>query len=377
MAKYSNEFKEKIVSRYCKGESVEILAKETGIGKTTIYEWINSSKNVPVTELQRKIKEQANKISRLETMITIIQNCDFFINVTLEEKLELIDKLHSVYGVNITCDALGVAHGTFHNHQKRGKGYGKQWLHEKRKRELLDEIIQIDNDYNHIYGADKIVAELKRRGYNTCKKTVLKIMKEEGITSVRNYAGDYKKSNIKNRKENKVDKQFNPKNPNEIWVSDVTYLRIDDKNKNTFYLCVIMDLFSRRVIAYTMGLSNSKQLVNATLRKAVASRNVGKNTILHSDRGSNYVSTSFSNNLKKYGIEQSFSKAGNPYDNSPMESFFQLLKKECFYRHIFTSKPMLTRIIDDYIDFYNNKRSHRYLNYVSPVEFENKYYQNH
>lgn len=377
MVKYSNEFKEKIVSRYCKGESVEILAKETGIGKTTIYEWINSSKNVSVTEFQRKIKEQANKISRLETMITIIQNCDFFINVTLEEKLELIDKLHSVYGVNITCDALGVAHGTFHNHQKRGKGYGKQWLHEKRKRELLDEIIQIDNDYNHIYGADKIVAELKRRGYNTCKKTVLKIMKEEGITSVRNYAGDYKKSNIKNRKENKIDKQFNPKNPNEIWVSDVTYLRIDDKNKNTFYLCVIMDLFSRRVIAYTMGLSNSKQLVNATLRKAVASRNVGKNTILHSDRGSNYVSTSFSNNLKKYGIEQSFSKAGNPYDNSPMESFFQLLKKECFYRYIFTSKPMLTRIIDDYIDFYNNKRSHRYLNYVSPVEFENKYYQNH
>ena len=159
MVKHPYEFKEKIVSRYYKGESVEILAKETGIGKTTIYEWINSSKNIPATELQRKIKEQANKISRLETMIKIIHNCDFFINVTLEEKLALIDKLHSAYGINVTCDALGVAHGTFHNHQKRGKGYGKQWLHEKRKRELLDEIIQIDNDYNHIYGADKIVAE--------------------------------------------------------------------------------------------------------------------------------------------------------------------------------------------------------------------------
>ncbi len=195
--------------------------------------------------------------------------------------------------------------------------------------------------------------------------------------NVRNYTSDYKKSNMRSRKENKVNKQFEPKNPNEIWVSDVTYLRIDDKNKNTFYLCVIMDLFSRRVIAYTIGLSNSKQLVNATLKKAVESRNIGKSTILHSDRGSNYVSTSFSNNLKKYGIEQSFSKAGCPYDNSPMESFFQLLKKKCFYRHIFTSKPMLTKIIDEYIDFYNNKRSHRYLNYISPVEFENKYYQKH
>ncbi len=118
-------------------------------------------------------------------------------------------------------------------------------------------------------------------------------------------------------------------------------------------------------------------MVNATLKKAVEFRNGGKNTILYSDRGSNYVSTSFSNNLKKYGIEQSFSKGGNPYDNSPIESFFQLFKKECFYRYIFTSKPILTRIVDEYIDFYNNKRSHRYLNYVSPVKYENKYYQSH
>lgn len=118
-------------------------------------------------------------------------------------------------------------------------------------------------------------------------------------------------------------------------------------------------------------------MVNATLKKAVEFRNGGKNTILYSDRGSNYVSTSFSNNLKKYGIEQSFSKGGNPYDNSPIESFFQLFKKECFYCYIFTSKPILTRIVDEYIDFYNNKRSHRYLNYVSPVKYENKYYQNH
>lgn len=116
-------------------------------------------------------------------------------------------------------------------------------------------------------------------------------------------------------------------------------------------------------------------MVNATLKKAVESRNIGKSTILHSDRGSIYVSTSFSNILKKYGIEQSFTKAGCPYDNSPMESFFQLFKKERFYRHIFTSKPMLTKIIDEYIDFYIKKRSHRYLNYVSPIEFENKYYQ--
>lgn len=118
-------------------------------------------------------------------------------------------------------------------------------------------------------------------------------------------------------------------------------------------------------------------MVNATLKKAVEFRNGGKNTILYSDRGSNYVSTSFSNNLKKYGIEQSFSKGGNPYDNSPIESFFQLFKKECFYRYIFTSKPILTRIVDEYIDFYNNKCSHRYLNYVSPVKYENKYYQSH
>lgn len=377
MAKFTNEFKKNIVLRYAEGESVEKLSTEIGVGKTTIYDWINAFSNcVQLSGIQKTIKIQADRIIRLEKMIEIIQSCDFFIDVPLEKKLEIIDNLYSVYGINVTCDALGVAHGTFHNHQKRGKGYGRQWLHEKRKRELLDEIINIDNDYHHIYGADKITAELKRRGYKTCKKTVLKIMNEEGISSIRSYANDYKKSNNKSRKQNIVNRQFNPKSANKIWVSDVTYLRIDDKNRNTFYLCVIMDLFSRRIIAYNIGLSNSKQLVNATLRKAVDCRDFRDDLIFHSDRGSNYVSTSFNNNLKKHGITQSFSRPGCPYDNSPMESFFQLFKKECFYRHIFTSKSMLMRTVDEYIDFYNNERSHRYLNYLSPVEFENKHYQN-
>lgn len=371
MVRYSADFKEKVVMRYAEGESVKDLSELTGAGESSIYEWINKSKSVPISSFQKTIRDQANKIARLESMIEIIHKCDFFNSIPLETKLNAIDGLYADYGINIACDALNVAHGTFHNHQKRGKGYGKQWLHEKRKRELLPEIIKIDNEFNHIYGADKITAELNRRGYETCKKTVLKIMREEGIVSIRNYANDYRKEHQKNGKINIVNRQFNPDKPNQIWVSDVTYLRIDDKHKNTFYLCVIMDLYSRKVIAHAVGNSNSKQLVNATLKKAVDTRGVDDGLIFHSDRGSNYVSTSFSDNLKKFGIQQSFSKAGTPYDNSPMESFFQNFKKECFYRYHIKSRRALVELVDEYVAFYNEKRSHRHLGYKSPNEYEN------
>lgn len=181
---YNDKFKKDVVSRYINGDSVPTIHKDTGVSRSTIYEWINSSKECfSITTMQKTIDSQRRKIKRLEDMIEIIHKANFFQEIPLTERLSIIDEVWEEYGINISCDALGVAHGTFHNHQKRGKG--KNYLHEKRKKELLPEIKKIDQEFHHIYGANKITAELKNRGFNASKNTILKIMEEEHIRSLR------------------------------------------------------------------------------------------------------------------------------------------------------------------------------------------------
>lgn len=369
---YNDKFKKDVVSRYINGDSVPTIHKDTGVSRSTIYEWINSSKECfSITTMQKTIDSQKRKIKRLEDMIEIIHKANFCQEILLTEKLSIIDEVWEEYGINASCDALDVARGTFHNHQKRGKG--KNYLHEKRKKELLPEIQKIDQGFHHIYGANKITAELKNRGFNASKNTILKIMEEEHIRSLRmdkNYHAF-----LNSEKKNVLNRKFDMDKPNQAWVSDVTYLLIDENRPKCYFLCVIMDLYSRKIIAHSVGESNSKRLINLTLKKAVEVRGVHKDLVFHSDRGSNYTSKSFGDLINEYGFIQSFSKPGTPYDNAVIESFFQNFKIECF-NHYFNikSKKELINIVDEYVNFYNIKRSHSYLNYVSPNQYEDRYF---
>ena len=223
------KFKEDITTKYSKGESVRDLSLSTGVSVSTIYSWIKNSVGiVPVVGFQKTIQEQEKKIKRLENMIKFIHNADFFQEIPLTEKLSIIDEVWEEYGINISCDALGVARGTFHNHQKRGKG--KNYLHEKRKKELLPEIQKIDQEFHHIYGANKITSELKNRGFNASKNTILKIMEEEHIRSLRmdkNYHAF-----LNSEKKNVLNRKFSMDKPNQTWVSDVTYCRLMKNTQN-------------------------------------------------------------------------------------------------------------------------------------------------
>lgn len=156
--RYTKKFKEDIVTSYSKGESVHV-SLSIGPSVSMIYSWIKNSVGIVwVTGLNKAIKEQEKKISRFENMIKIIQNADFFKNVSLSKRLKIIDEVWEKYGINASCDALDVARGTFNNHQKQGKG--RNYLHKKHKKELLPEIQKIDQEFHHIYGANKITAEL-------------------------------------------------------------------------------------------------------------------------------------------------------------------------------------------------------------------------
>lgn len=369
---YNDKFKKDVVSRYINGDSVPTIHKDTGVSRSTIYEWINSSKECfSIMTMQKTIDSQRRKIKRLEDMIEISHKANFFHRIPLSEKLSVIDEVWEEYGINVSCDAFGVAHSTFHNHQKRGKG--KNYLHEKRKKELLPEIQKIDQEFHHIYGANKITAELKNRGFNAGKNTILKIMEEEHIRSLRTDKNYH--AFLNSEKKNVLNRKFDMDRPNQAWVSDVTYLQIDENRPKCYFLCVIMDLYSRKIIVHSVGESNSKRLINLTLKKAVEVRDIHKDLVFHSDRGSNYTSKSFGDLINEYGFIQSFSKPGTPYDNAVIESFFQNFKIECF-NHYFNikSKKELINIVDEYVNFYNIKRAHSYLNYVSPNQYEERYF---
>ena len=233
-------------------------------------------------------------------------------------------------------------------------------------------IEQIFHDYNEIFGSSKIYAILKDRGYAISESTVAKIMHENGMFSIRACAKTLYKQH-QERKANILQQQFQVSRPNEVWVSDVTYFSVFGR---MYYICVVLDLYARKVIAYKISRHNSTQLTKSTVKAAYGTRKPTESLLFHSDQGSNYTSSEFRKYLKSLNIIQSFSNPGMPYDNSVMESFFGSFKREALYRYRFKTEKDFFEGVATYIHFYNNKRPHSVLMNWTPDKFESKYSNN-
>lgn len=170
---------------------------------------------------------------------------------------------------------------------------------------------------------------------------------------------------------NHLQQNFNPKAPNIVWASDFTYLKAGGK---WYYLCIIMDLFSRKVIAWHIASKPDVNLVISTFKKAYAARKSPYGLMFHSDRGSQYTAFAFRKLLDDLNVVQSFSKKGYPFDNACCESFFKYLKKEETNRRIFHAYHELYQSVFQYIEgFYNSRRPHGSLGYLTPNEKEALY----
>ena len=169
------------------------------------------------------------------------------------------------------------------------------------------------------------------------------------------------------KKQDLLNREFRVDHPNHIWVSDITYFKIKG---SWLYLCVIIDLFSRKVIAHRISRSASTRLVTTTFRAAYAERGMPKNLTFHSDRGGQYISDAFSKLLQQFGVKQSFSATARPHDNAVAEAFFATFKKEEAYRRTYSSEQDYRKSVEQYIEFYNEKRPHRSLAYKTPAHFE-------
>lgn len=365
--KYTENEKSIITDRIKNGERVADLVLDTGIPRSTIYAWI---KKAAVGESSKKavslknIRILENKVTRLQGIIQILKKAGCSANDPLEVKLPALEALQGQYSVHMLCEALDVPRGTYYNYILRNKRTNTWYA--KRREELRLEIQRIYDDSRQIFGAAKICAVMKESGIRVSREMVSELMRDMGLISIRQDSKDlYDKE--QRRFKNYLNQQFTATCPNEVWVSDVTCFRFDNKN---YYICVILDLFSRMVVGYRVGKTNSTQLVRSTFQMAYEERCPMEPLIFHTDRGSNYHSKTFCTLLRSLGVTQSFSRAHIPYDNSVMEAFFSNLKREELYRTKYRSENEFRTAVDTYVVFYNEQRPHAKNGYKTPFKKE-------
>jgi putative transposase len=242
---------------------------------------------------------------------------------------------------------------------------------------LLADVQTIHAQHQKRYGAPRIRQELKKRGQRHGIKRIARLMRADGLRGrcARRYvprttASDHDQPIAPNR----LAQVPAPTGPNQIWVSDFTYVQTDE---GWLYVAVILDLWSRRVIGWNASTTMAAALVLVALRMAVAHRRPGPGLLHHSDRGVQYACADHRALLAAHGLEPSMSRAGNPYDNAAMESFMATYKRECVALAeecggYATPAQATTDFFAFAESYYNRERFHSALGYKSPVDFENQ-----
>jgi putative transposase len=271
------------------------------------------------------------------------------------------------YTLSLLCQVLSVS----------ASGYRK-WLRSKlssRQREnqrLLAKIFYHYRRSHCTYGMPRILAAIRREGIRVNKKRITRLMRKNNIRAKmsRKYKVTTKQSSKAQASENLLNQNFSATQRNQIWTSDITYLWTQE---GWLYLAVVMDVYSRKIVGWSLESSLSTESVVRALQMALLHRNPSEGTIFHSDRGSQYTSSQVRGLLKSYKITQSMSSTGNCYDNAITESFFHSLKTELIFWNSYQNREQAKRSIFEYIEiFYNRQRLHSALSYLSPVEFEEK-----
>ena len=301
------------------------------------------------------------------SIIEIIKKANVLPNAPLQQKLYVAEKLSGKYSVHMICDALDIARGTYYNHVLRNKR-DNTW-YAKRREELRIQIQEIFDENHQIFGARKITVVLRNKGVKVSETMVRELMNDMGLVSIRQEAKKLYADEIQRHK-NYLNQEFDPDAPNQVWVSDVTYFKCNGKS---YYICVIIDLYARKVIAYKVGKKNSTQLIKTTFKKAYENRHPQSSLMFHTDRGANCCSKTLNDYIKTLGVTRSFSRPYVPYDNSVIESFFASLKREELYRKKYRTEGELLQAIDDYMEFYNARRPHAKIQYKTPEQKEREY----
>ena len=274
--------------------------------------------------------------------------------------------------IGFICDHFGMSRSGFYEWQKRSRS-----IRFVRKKEICQAIQKIFNESHQTYGSPRTYEELKALGIQVSENTVAKYMSELGLDArlkkkFRVLTTDSKHSlPIADRLLRVEDHSTLPSGPGEVLAGDITYLKL---GSGFIYLAVVIDLYTRAVVGWSMHRSLHTQLVLDALSAAMRKVGPDAEVIFHSDRGSQYASEAYRSFCNSKGVLPSMSRRGNCYDNAYVESWFGGFKKEWLYRHSYSTERELRSIVFDYIEvWYNRKRRHSALGYVSPMQFEKKH----
>ena len=365
MKNYTQAERKHVMDLYLSNHSISSISRLTGIARSTIYEWLDNEKPEKI-KTNKEIYDLNRKVNRMQDIINILQEVPCSTKASTRDKCLAIQSLSHKYKETQMCAALKLSQATYFNFKKSNK-IGRT-VYDEKKNTLTPLIEEIFRNSNGIFGAPKICAILRSRGYTVSPKYVSDIMHENEWFSCR---GNARQQYYNQKRKNILKRQFTVSKPNEVWVGDVTYFTVDGR---TLFLCAILDLYSRKIIAYRTSSKNSTQLTKRTFKEAFEYRNNPKELMFHSDQGSNYTSMTYQKYLKECGVTQSFSKPGTPYDNSVIESFFKNLKNERLYIMNPQTEKEYRREIDWYMDFYNTRRPHETLQYGTPNAVEARYF---
>jgi putative transposase len=283
-------------------------------------------------------------------------------------KYEAIFIYKAQHSVRKMCKALGLKEAGYYQWLKR---LDKQLKKRENEKTIAEFVGKVFNENDKVYGYRKMKRELATQGLHLSEYRVRKIMRENGYLPVvvEKYRPAHNGKSDGKYFEDKLKQVFETSEPNKVWVGDITYIKTVI---GYVYLAIIIDLFNREVVGYSISKNINTELVCAALGNAIARTGLKRlcGLIFHSDRGTQYSSKLFQSMLEKNGIIGSMSRPSCPYDNACSESFFSLAKRERIYRKEYIGLDDVKRDMFQYIElFYNRKRIHSKLGYMSPVEY--------
>ena len=265
------------------------------------------------------------------------------------------------------CEVLEVSRSGFYAWRSRPESQRS-----KQHRKILEEINDIHSDRDmKSYGSPRIHRELLSRGIECSENTVARLMRERGLAARmrRKYKVTTDSSHSLPLAENVLNREFEQANPDRVWLADVTYIWTQE---GWLYLAAVLDVYSRKVVGWSMSHRMPASLVMDALQMALGRRRPEPGSLIHhSDRGSQYASEDFQQLLREQNITCSMSRRGNCWDNAMMESFFATLKKERVHHESYETRESARQSVFEYIElFYNTRRRHSALGYLSPEAYE-------
>lgn len=367
---YSEEFRGNIIRQYQSGVPVTQLCRQFGIARSTLFYWIKQETADSAGVVPREEYLTQKELERLRVENMIFRSCGCSPSSPLDIRLNAIAEHHKDFSIHSLCRVLQVHRSTYYHHTFRAPEKTQLQIQDDQLKPLISEIFEKSCQR---FGARMIRAKLMQEGHTISERRVHRLMRELGL-SVRQ---KHLRLNSANDRQyqydpNKLKRRFLTEAPNKVWVSDITYAKV---GLEFFYLCVIIDLYSRKVIGYGISEYMGADLVTQTFQTTFDYRNRPSGLLFHSDQGAQYTSTTFRQLLKQCGVQQSFSAPGTPYDNAVAESFFASIKKEDFRQNYYKTEEEFRVAVDSYIQFYNDYRPHQRLGFLTPNQAETEFYR--